>query len=109
GCGVRDIGRLVGRSASTISRELRRNAAGVDVLALCQLRNVCCETPTLSDASPSVRCPERISATTSRRNSSGYGGRVFGMDTTSFPLGRTDPSDQVSTASGAFHPTPQPL
>ena len=27
GCGVRDIGRLVGRSASTISRELRRNAA----------------------------------------------------------------------------------
>jgi hypothetical protein len=25
------------------------------------------------------------------------------MDTTSFPLGRTDPSDQVSTAPGAFH------
>jgi hypothetical protein len=24
------------------------------------------------------------------------------MDTTSFPLGRTDPSDQVSTAPGAF-------
>ena len=27
GCGVRDIGRLIGRSASTVSRELRRNAA----------------------------------------------------------------------------------
>jgi IS30 family transposase len=27
GCGVREIGRLIGRSASTISRELRRNAA----------------------------------------------------------------------------------
>jgi IS30 family transposase len=27
GCGVREIGRLVGRAASTISRELRRNAA----------------------------------------------------------------------------------
>jgi hypothetical protein len=25
------------------------------------------------------------------------------MDTTSFPLGRTDPSNQVSTAPGAFH------
>ena len=27
GCGVRDIGRVIGRSASTVSRELRRNAA----------------------------------------------------------------------------------
>ncbi len=27
GCGVREIARLVGRSPSTISRELRRNAA----------------------------------------------------------------------------------
>ena len=27
GCGVREIGRLIGCSASTISRELRRNAA----------------------------------------------------------------------------------
>ena len=34
----------------------------------------------------------------------GYGGRVLGMDTTSFPLGRTDPGDQVSTHPGAFQP-----
>jgi hypothetical protein len=25
------------------------------------------------------------------------------MDTTSFPLGQTDPSDQVSTKAGALH------
>ena len=88
----------VSSSLSSLLRRPSRRPASTSI-RFDQFLSVCAETPSAL-ATSAIDRPARTSSTASRRKSSGYGGRVLGTHTTSFPPGRTDPSDQVSTTPG---------